>query len=165
MIKTMLSFLITLSICQAFSQSPDPSIVSVQGGMAQEKSMSLSWTIGDLVTGSAVAGNTLFTQGFQQPTLTVQEVEPSELPASGSTFEATVFPNPFSEEINVKVDHVHQPYMLEIYDPSGSLVYRKRCTAPLEKIGTQHWPVAQYLLRIADEATGTSSVFRIIKAY
>ena len=170
--KTILPILLCLPLSTAFSQSPDPSIIATQGGIAKGASMSMSWTIGDLVTGTAYTDSSLYTQGYQQPTLSVQELGPEDITGiqqinadATQALKATVFPNPFGSDITVTVDNQKREYYVEIFDPSGNLLYRTLSSNPQENINLNSLPVAQYLLRIGLSDAEPTQVFRIVKAH
>lgn len=170
--KTILPLLFCLPLSLAFGQSPDPSVLSTQGGIAKGSAMSISWTIGDLVTGTATTDGSLYTQGFQQPSLSVQELGPEDITGvqqidadANHDLKATVFPNPFGSDITVTVDNQKREYYVEIFDPSGNLLYRNLSSNPQENINLNALPVAQYLLRIGISDSGPTQIFRIVKAH
>jgi hypothetical protein len=50
----------------AFAQSAELQIVTTDGGYAANQQFSMSWTIGQISTGTASGGSFILTQGFQQ---------------------------------------------------------------------------------------------------
>ena len=186
--KTILPILLCLPIASAFGQSPDPFIVSTQGGYAKGSTMSLSWTIGDLVTETSQVDESIYTQGFQQPTISVQEMDPNQIKditllsqehgrpvvetssdnlnnGIADDLKATVYPNPFGADITVNVENEKQEYFLEIFDPSGVLLFREQSSNPQEILNLNQLPVAQYLLRIGLVDSGSTKIFRIVKSH
>src|SRR6187549_2514227 len=181
--KTIIPILLCLPFASAFGQAPDPFIVSTQGGYAKGSTMSLSWTIGDLVTETSQVDESIYTQGFQQPTISVQEMDPNQIKditllsqehgrpvvetssdnlnnGIADDLKATVYPNPFGADITVNVENEKQEYFLEIFDPSGVLLFREQSSNPQEILNLNQLPVAQYLLRIGLVDSGSTKIFR-----
>lgn len=142
--------------------------------------MSLSWTIGDLVTESAYLKETRVTQGFQQPILSVKEINTGNqanvggndlntfgigiIPINPESFQAEVYPNPFGTDITIKVENADHEYYMDIIDPAGNLISRNKSRNTKEVINLFDLPAAQYLLRISSLDAKQSKVFQIIKS-
>lgn len=140
----------------------------------------MSWTIGDLATETGVLEKSIVTQGFQQPTISVREIDPNSLDQfnfkdpqplgpvittrSSDDFSAEVFPNPFGTDITIKVENSNQEYCLDIFDPAGNLVSRIRSSSPQEVIRLFDLPASQYVLRVSLVESRQSRVFQIIKS-
>lgn len=185
--KELLPLVLCLPFYALTAQTTDHYIISSQGNETKGQTMSLSWTIGDLATETAGIDQALITQGFQQPTLFVKELDPAsphhpfmdeagklinalspeeiaEALASKSTITASVYPNPFSNDITVEVGNITQDYHLDIFDPQGNLI--SRCTSgnAREIIHLTDLPAAQYILRISTLDALQSKVFQIVKS-
>jgi hypothetical protein len=189
-IKTMKQ-LLPLVLCLPFygltAQTSDHYIISAQGNEAKGQTLSLCWTIGDMATETGGTGQALITQGFQQPTLSVKELDPAShnhplVDASGkplidapqadlaegraatTTISANVYPNPFSSDITVEVGNITQEYHLDIFDPQGNLISRCTSGSARETIHLVDLPAAQYILRISTVDALQSRVFQIVKS-
>jgi len=185
--KHLLPLVLCLPFYGLLAQSSDHYIISSQGNEAKGPTMSLCWTIGDMATETGGAGQARITQGFQQPTLLVKELDPASqnhpivdaagkpinaipqegkdgVQASNSTISASVYPNPFSSDITVEVGNITQEYHLDIFDPQGNLI--SRCTSgnARETIHLVDLPAAQYILRISTVDALQSRVFQIVKS-
>jgi hypothetical protein len=57
---------------QIQAQSIERSVVVNTGGYSEGAGVSVSWTLGEVVTATFSSGNTILTQGFQQPDLTLR---------------------------------------------------------------------------------------------
>ncbi|MEP6796069.1 MAG: T9SS type A sorting domain-containing protein [Saprospiraceae bacterium] len=178
--KSILPILLCLPLGSLFSQASDQYIIAAQGGCSEGKSMVLSWTIGDLVTETANLKESTVTQGFQQPIISVKEINvanPVDVSANGAktfennvapinpeAFQAEVYPNPFGTDITIKIENADQEYYMDIIDPAGNLLSRNKSRNPQEVINLLNLPAAQYLLRISSLDAKQSKVFQIIKS-
>ena len=176
--KKTLTYLFCLPFSILFAQSSDHHIIAPQGGASQGETITVTWTIGDLVTQETGSENARLTQGFQQPTISVRELDAkkqddlvSNDPNQGSQissrssndFSAQVFPNPASTDITVKVENSNQEYYLDIFDASGNLLSRNKSTHPQAVINLSRLPAAQYLLKISMIESNESKIFQITK--
>ena len=178
--KIWLSLPLFAFLGTAYSQQSEHYIISTQGSLSKGETMTLSWTIGDLTTEAAVMNETLITQGFQQPVITVREIDSAKpenfvsrdqhvqgaaISQRNSTdFDATVFPNPFGTDITVKVENDSREYSLDVFDAAGNLISKIKSSNPQEVINLYGLPANQYVLRISLTGTEESKVFQITKA-
>ncbi len=168
--KCILPILLCLPLSFLFSQASDQYIIATQGGFTEGRSMSMSWTIGDLVTETANLKESSITQGFQQPIISVKEITSDHQTdvtierTNPKNFSAEVYPNPFGTDITVKIENADQEYYMDIIDPSGNLLSRNKSRNTQEVINLFDLPAAQYLLRISSLDDKQSKVFQIIKA-
>ncbi|MGB4847107.1 MAG: T9SS type A sorting domain-containing protein [Saprospiraceae bacterium] len=168
--KCILPILLCLPLSALFSQASDQYIITTQGGFTEGKSMSMSWTIGDLVTETANLNGVRVTQGFQQPIISVKEINSDYQTdvnidvTDPKTFNAEVYPNPFGTDITIKIENADQEYFMDIIDPAGNLLSRNKSRNHQEVINLVDLPAAQYLLRISSPDARQSKVFQIIKS-
>ena len=176
--KKKLTFLFCLPFSILFAQSSDHHIVAPQGGTSKGETIMVTWTMGDLVTQEAALADARITQGFQQPTLTVRELDASQhegyvpkdhKPEAGITsrsstdFSAQVYPNPVGAELTVKVDNSTKEYYLDIFDQAGNLISRNKSTNPQEVLNLSQLPAAQYVLKISLIGSNETKIFQIVK--
>ena len=176
--KKKLTFLFCLPFSILFAQSPNHHIVAPQGGTSKGETIVVTWTLGDLVTQEAELADARITQGFQQPTLTVRELDASthevfvpkdQKPEAGITsrsstdFSAQVYPNPVGADLTVKVDNSRKEYYLDIFDQAGTLISRNNSANPQEVLNLSQLPAAQYMLKISLIGSNETKTFQIIK--
>lgn len=164
----MLTILLSLPVTLLIGQNSDQQITSAQGDFSRGTSMTITWTIGDLVTESAVNEQGILTQGFQQPALQVRAIE-SDVPVNpietrdAVQFDAHVFPNPVGAHLNVEVQNATEEYELSLFDSSGKLIMSNKSRNSLEVLQFNDLPSAQYTLKIQLLNSGHQKVFQIMK--
>lgn len=81
-------------------------------------------------------------QGFQQANWTRIIIE-----QTSPELEITIYPNPFDGIINIK-HNSEQDFSMNIFDPSGKLVYKKQInvTGPNQRINLEQLPSGVYLI-------------------
>lgn len=168
--KCKLTLFLSLPFTMLLAQTSDHHIITTQGDVSKGETITMSWTIGDLVTEAAAVYQAILTQGFQQPSITVREIATAQLtteikPRSSVEFSATVYPNPVGTDLNIEVENGKEEYYLDLYDPAGILISSNRSSNPREVIDLTDLPAAQYVLRISLVGTEQSKVFQIIKAH
>ena len=176
----MLTLLLSFSLSVLIAQTNDHYIITTQGNHSKGETLSLSWTIGDVMTGVSVLNETTVTQGFQQPVITVKEIgplDPKEIAADHVTspgpiigrrsvddFAAQVHPNPFGAGITVQVKNDEQDYILDIFDTAGNLLSRSKSNSPQQTLNLADLPAAQYTLRVSLVESDQMKVFQITKS-
>ena len=169
--KCILTSLVCLSFSILLAQTSDQYIIATQGGFSEGRSISMSWTIGDLVTEPAILTEAIFTQGFQQPTISVKEIADHNTTENVTSttkaydFTASVYPNPVGTNVNVTVDNEEKEYFLDVLDQSGRLLSRNKSRNNKEVLNLSALPAAQYVLRISLIDSQQSKVFQIIKSH
>ena len=66
------STLLFFGVISCLSQSIERSVVASSGDYYEVGNISLSWTLGEIATETYTSGNTILTQGFQQPDITLR---------------------------------------------------------------------------------------------
>ena len=172
-------FLILLAPISTFAQEMDQFVIASQGDFSESAEMSLSWTLGDLVTETAFIGEEALTQGFQQPFLEKpNEYRPELLIADESilieeqrelstqiagSYEVNVFPNPSDGLFNVEILSEDDLYILEVQDASGKLVHQSQKSRSLNVLDLSTYENGLYILRVSNAELTKSSIFRIVK--
>ncbi len=178
--KLLSTIFLCLPVTFLFSQSSDQYIIAPQGDFSVGHTMSMSWTIGDLVTASAKSDEMILTQGFQQPILSVHEINSvqsneisnqspivsgrSNTPPNQEALRINVYPNPAGTDVTLKVENSNKEYSIDIFDQSGTLLSRRKSRSPQEIINLSELPAAQYLLRISLTDSNQSKTFQVVKS-
>lgn len=98
------------------AQNLSPTVVNSSGGVIQNSSHSLEWSIGELTVSTLTSPANLLTQGFLQPTTII--VGTHDL-FDESQFSA--FPNPVSDWMNLQTD-ISDIQTVQVHDVLGRLV-------------------------------------------
>jgi len=128
-------------------------IVSSSGNCQETSSGSLSWTIGEPVTETAVNGN-IVTQGFQQSRMSVTGLSDIE----NETVRILIFPNPAKESITVEAPNL---FFVNLYNLDGKLLLKERSDNTKIKINMTPYASGIYLLKITDNTE--INTYQIIK--
>ena len=141
------------------AQSTAPEVLASTGGDSPQ----VSWTAGEAVVSTHASGSILLTQGFHQPNLVVTSIdEPIDVrPAA----EITVFPNPVSDQLNVRIENASGTIQFTVFDVQGKLLIQE--TEALSN-GTYSYDFSSfssgsYFLRAVDEAGNSFKTFKILK--
>ena len=158
--KEMMFFVgLVFSGTLAMSQSIPSQLLSSGGEIFKNTSYQLEWSLGELQTETLTAGNSMMTQGFHQSNYQVSAVEKF----SDSPFEITVFPNPATDIINLKIDskYIKNPgYTLT--DVSGSVLQMKTIEGNQQQINLSGLVTGTYFLNVHTEKQ-VLQIFKIIK--
>lgn len=144
-----------------FSKIQAQQTVDASGGEAIGSGGNVSYSIGQTVFTTHTGSNGSVAQGVQQPyeITTVLAIDSAE----GINLQLSVFPNPSSDFINLKIENYEfQIISYQLYDANGKL-YRDSNTTELEtKIEIGNLPTGLYFLDISDENRKVKT-FKIIK--
>ena len=102
------------------AQNLSPTVVNSSGGVIQNNSNSLEWSLGELAVSTLTSSDNLLTQGFLQPTVITVSTEDL---FDESRF--SVFPNPVSDWLNLQTDIPDIETVL-VHDISGRLVLQSK---------------------------------------
>ena len=134
-------------------------VISPAGDYFENHTGSLSWTLGEISIETFTAGETILTQGFQQPEIMVGTFYEN----IGANFQMTIFPNPTKAFLTVYTDF-EQAQNLEyrIFDMMGRLIASNRLVGEHTRIAFNDYHPGYYFLSIhTDELL--LKVFKIIK--
>lgn len=169
----LFGILFTLSgVFTITAQSDSHFIIASQGGFNKGESISLSWTLGDIVTGTQFLPDGIVTQGFQQPFISVKEVPSTEI-SEGNPVEETdversikvsVYPNPFHSHVIVQVDDPRSGYKVGVFNMEGRQLYTKNVIDSHIQLPLEGLPTGNYLIQINHPETNTSRVFQVNKS-
>ena len=134
--------------------------VTAAGGSAKSGNLTVSWSIGEVMTETFVTPTFTLTQGVQQPQVKVEQVTSSpEL----SVYKITAYPNPASDAVIVSVAEVAEhPLTLRVFDANGKLLQVKQITDSETRISIADFAAGMYMLQITDKKRKVQT-FKIIK--
>lgn len=157
------------------AQEATQKVVSAAGGSGMTGTMTIDWTLGEPVVESAYANGKLYTQGFHQPSLTVEKLEevPLELFPVGhksgfadSDLEINVSPNPVQTTLHLRIDSATEtPLDYRVVDINGRTVLSD-VVAPgtsTTQIDVQRLPQGFYLLWVFGSEQAPITAFKISK--
>lgn len=131
-------------------------VVSTQGDSYTNASGSIDFTIGEVIINTGTDGTNDLTQGFHQTNwnfLGVEDFAPS--------YEATIFPNPTSELLNIKTS-TFENVTYTLYDAQGKLVMQDILSAEQTPIQVSQLASGIYLLTLNNQ-TQNLKTFKLIK--
>jgi len=134
-------------------------VFSSGGNYSSSPDMSVSWTLGDSFISTVDLDDQIYTQGFQQSFIKIREIIKPEILA----FNASVYPNPTSGILNIKIENARESYRLEIYDVVGKLLHSSTEIQSTREIDLSNYHAGQYIIRLSNQDQAKLSVFEIIK--
>ncbi len=149
------------------AQTSRPFVISTGGEYFKDTQYSVSYTIGEIFTPTISAGNTIITQGFQQPFNSYAITVPESYNMLNSV---NIFPNPFTNELNIRIQGSQDLEELEvfIFDISGRLVENpRRINASYQNdvfiINAENLVSGVYIIKILDVRKGVFADFKLTK--
>jgi len=135
--------------------------IPASGGNATGGGGSASYTVGQIVFASTSGTGGIITQGVQQPYEIF--IETGIEAAKSISLECSVFPNPTSEFINLKIEgYKVENLSFQIYDMNGKLLQNKMVEGIITRISMKNFIPATYFLRLIDNNKEIKT-FKIIK--
>lgn len=137
--------------------------IPASGGNATGTGGSVSYTIGQVVYTSIVVPDGIITQGIQQPFEILVVTGTSE--TSDITVEASVYPNPVTEFVILKVKSYEIDNLsYRLFDMNGSLIQEKKAEGNETRIQMGKFLPGTYILKIGNNQKDIKT-FKIIKNY
>ena len=152
----MKAVIITLFTFSFAFTSNAQEVVSTQGNSYSNGTVSIDYTIGEVVINTGTSGTNDLTQGFHQTNWNFLGVENHAL-----SYEVLVFPNPTSEVLNIQAS-TFENVTYALYDATGRLVLEDKLTAERTAIQVSHLAPGSYSL-VLQSQTQNLKVFKLIK--
>ncbi|HEX5112223.1 MAG TPA: T9SS type A sorting domain-containing protein [Saprospiraceae bacterium] len=170
----MMKFIILLFYCLGVplllnAQASYQNVIAADGGTAQTKTMTLDWTLGEPVIESARTVNHWYTQGFQQPILTVKDMEPGLYPYLSPRYEEsdiTVAPNPVTTTLTMTMKNFTENEIeIQISNFAGQLVKSETINPTMGKTQLDFSSMVPglYVLRVYNAERQLLKVFKVAK--
>ncbi|MFO7933787.1 MAG: T9SS type A sorting domain-containing protein [Bacteroidales bacterium] len=152
----MKKIMILLMCGSLFSLAEAQEVIATSGTVFENGNGSISFTVGEAVTGTLSSAATVLTQGFQQPF-------DLYIPSTGDLFDLhlSVFPNPAKGEILIHMDHP-SGFQYQLYDIQGVLLAEGILTATETGIDLSSFESAVYILQVFN-MSGEKKTFKIVK--
>lgn len=120
MIRFSILLLALLFVRTIEAQNLSPTVVNTSGGVIQNSSHSLEWSLGELAVSTLTSPANLLTQGFLQPNVTTVGTEDLF-----DESQLAVFPNPVSDWLNLQTD-IPDIETVQVHDVLGRLVLQSQ---------------------------------------
>ncbi|MCF8459685.1 MAG: T9SS type A sorting domain-containing protein [Flavobacteriales bacterium] len=136
-----------VSAASSYSQSLSNQVIASTGNYSSSASASLSQTSGEAVVATLQDGQSMLTQGFQQPFTITVGVQTAEQLGT-----VQVYPNPVTDQLNIDLSEEWSGCTIELFDAAGKLVSTSRSNAGLCKLQFVGLANGLYELRIIDKS-------------
>jgi hypothetical protein len=161
--KTILFFLFCISISSmTYGQTNDLRVVSTAGTSFTSGTLSLDWTLGEVVIETVEGPSGMMTQGFHQPTYTLVSVNP--IPEEIG--HVLVSPNPFFEDVSITLSFTKpENGVIKLFDMMGKELWKKRFegNAVAEKYNGSALSSGSYLLVVSVSDDLFVHTYQIVK--
>jgi len=159
--KLLIFLCLLFSTHNSYSQTYIRNVLSAGGGTATYSGNTYDWTLGDIAVETIISPETLFTQGFLQPSIT-----PIYAPLEKSlACNISTMPNPVCDELNIVFSlPINMKILINLRDALGRIVFsdEQLLQTSTFKINTSRLIRGTYFLTITDVNLTTNS-FTIIK--
>lgn len=138
-----------------------PEVFASAGDYSIGSTATMSWTIGEPVSGTITDNLSMLNQGFQQGAYTLTTANN----ISGNII-IEAFPVPAKEYVNIRIRAVEQPNLLiQLYDVLGNEVFRDVSESTLydRYVSVAKYPTGIMLLNVTDINNHGHHTFRIVK--
>jgi hypothetical protein len=133
-------------------------VVATQGDSYSNASANIDFTIGEVVINTGTDGTNDLTQGFHQTNWNFVGLEDF-----APDYEATIFPNPTSEVLNIRTSTFeHVTYTL--YDAQGKLVMQDILSAEQTPIQVSQLAPGSYSLTLNNQIQNLKT-FKLVKTH
>lgn len=154
---------LTLLCLGLFFQVEAQKVISTNGGYAETDRLSISWTMGEPMQAYLQSSNGIYTVGYQQPNLTVTQIEPEVV--IGEDKWANVFPNPVIDELSIRLNETlaaNEEVIIQLFTVDGKPIKALKSQGQTDlKMDLSSFPSGTYLLRL--DTKNRNQVYSIIK--
>ena len=133
-------------------------VVSSQGDSYSNASANIDFTIGEVVINTGTDGTNDITQGFHQTNWNFVGLEDH-----APSYEATIFPNPTSEVLNIRTS-TFENVTYTLYDAQGKLVFQDILSAKQTPIQVSQLAPGNYSIILNNE-TQNLKTFKLVKTH
>ena len=133
-------------------------VVSTQGDSYSNASGSIDFTLGEVVIVTGTDGANDLTQGFHQTNWNFVGLDDND-----PSYEATIFPNPTSELLNIRTS-TFENVTYTLYDAQGKLILQDKLSAEQTPIQVSRLAPGNYSLTLSKE-TQNLKTFKLVKSH
>lgn len=134
----------------------------VAGGESVGKEVNVSFSVGQPVAGYASDANSSVNIGVQQ---VYENIIASSNDYQSSKFSLSVYPNPFTDIIDVTVSEIDAPTKVLIFDTKGVLVGNYELSSSPLTLNLSFLPEGVYYLALVDKDMKLLSNVKIVKRF
>ncbi len=147
-----------------YGQANDLKVVASAGTSFETENLSLDWTLGEVVVEAYESQSFGLSQGFHQPVYQIVSVK--SIPAETGLI--TVFPNPFSNQLNVKMNFANiEKGEIDLVDSKGMSVWKKEFEGNevIEQYSAEALPSGSYRIVVSVANGVFVQSYQIIKMH
>jgi len=133
------------------------SVVSSQGDTYETSTGSISFTVGEVVIDTGTDGTNDLTQGFHQTNWNFLGLEDGDI-----NYEASVYPNPTSDILNIEVGNFEE-IEYALIESSGRIVLEGNLTDFITQVRVDHLEPGSYHLQLTDAENNQLKNFKLLK--
>ena len=133
-------------------------VVSTQGDSYSNASGNIDFTIGELIIDTGTDGTNDITQGFHQTNWNFVGLDDND-----PSYEATIFPNPTSELLNIRTS-TFENVTYTLYDAQGKLILQDKLSAEQTPIQVSQLAPGSYSITLNNE-TQNLKTFKLVKTH
>jgi hypothetical protein len=134
-------------------------VISSNGDSKSAAALEVSWTLGEAVIETLIAGSNTLTQGFHQTKITITAVSEVLIPG----LEIRVFPNPTPDIVTIHFSEYVEGSKFWLYDLRGKLLENKLISSADTEINMKNYASGQYILKLTNKSQQPIQTFQIIK--
>ncbi len=143
-----------------FAQSLSPELISTSGDFHSNGTVSLSWSIGEVMTETYIGENNSITQGFHYGKLTFVGINEN----NNLDFSIDVFPNPTNDFINIIFsENFEENINLQVHDITGKLLVSKKLFKE-NSVDFTSYPLGTYFISFINSDNQIIKTGKIIKS-
>ena len=158
----IIPFLIVSTFC--FSQELSRNIFASQGDSALIEDWTLDWTLGESFVETVTTSDAMYTQGFQQPILTIERIDLESI--SKQSLDLVIYPNPVEAILHVHFRSEHNKKLhMSMYDVTGQLIQHSTTseTEDHTTVDVSNLSTGVYLLKFSNTDGSLLETHRVIK--
>ncbi len=152
-------FTLILSLTSYFIAAQE--LITPSANEQSNESISISWSLGEVVVETLANQDYALTQGFQQPWVTITRLNENFAP----NWEMKLYPNPTSKYLylEIKDDKPIQSMHLFLININGKVLLDKMINQSLSEIDLSIYPSGIYFIKISEKENKNTETYKILK--